>query len=43
MDAMALDATARAATIEAGLVRAADFSWAESARLTAAFFERVVS
>lgn len=43
MDAMTLDAAARAAAIAAGLQRAAAFSWAESARLTAAFFQRVVS
>jgi len=41
MDAMALDATARAAAIEAGLLRARLFSWEETARQTAGFFRRV--
>jgi len=43
MDAMALDTTARTAAIEAGLARAAGFSWEESARRTAAFFGQVVA
>jgi alpha-1,3-rhamnosyl/mannosyltransferase len=43
MDTMALDAPARAAAVEAGLKRAATFSWERSARMTADFFERVVS
>lgn len=43
MDAMALDETARAAAVRAGLRRAADFSWERTARLTADFFRQVKS
>jgi len=42
MDAMALDAAARAAAIEAGLLRAGQFSWEETARKTAVFFGQVL-
>jgi glycosyltransferase involved in cell wall biosynthesis len=43
MDAMALDPAARTAAIRAGLERAAAFTWEQTARLTAAFFQRVVA
>ena len=41
MEAMALDSPARETAIEAGLVRAAQFTWEETARRTAAFFRQV--
>lgn len=41
MDAMALTGAARSAAVEAGLARAAGFSWEASARRTAAFFRQV--
>jgi len=41
MDAMALDSGRREAAIRAGLERAAQFTWEETARRTAAFFRRV--
>ena len=41
MDAMALDGAERALAIRAGLARAAQFTWEETARRTAAFFRKV--
>jgi glycosyltransferase involved in cell wall biosynthesis len=41
MDAMALDGQARAVAVEAGLERAARFTWEETARRTASFFKQV--
>ena len=41
MDAMALDPAARAGAMQAGLERAAQFTWEETARRTAAFFRTV--
>jgi glycosyltransferase involved in cell wall biosynthesis len=43
MDAMALDEAARAAAVQAGLRRAADFTWERTARLTADFFRQVAA
>ncbi len=43
MDRMALDDAARAGAIRAGLERAAGFTWAETARRTAAFFKKVLA
>ena len=42
MDRMALDAEARSQAIQAGLQRASDFTWEETARRTAAFFRQVL-
>jgi glycosyltransferase involved in cell wall biosynthesis len=41
MDAMTLDSAARANAIQAGLERAAQFTWESTARRTAAFFSKV--
>lgn len=41
MDAMALDDAARTAAIHAGIRRAAQFTWENTARRTAAFFRQV--
>ena len=43
MDRMALDTSARAEAVRAGLERAAGFTWAETARRTAAFFRQVLA
>lgn len=43
MDHMALDPAARAAAVQAGLERAARFTWDETARRTAEFFRQVLS
>jgi glycosyltransferase involved in cell wall biosynthesis len=43
MDRMALDNAARAEAVSAGLRRAAGFTWAETARRTAAFFREVLA
>jgi glycosyltransferase involved in cell wall biosynthesis len=42
MDQMALDSELRGAAVEAGLHRAAEFTWEETARRTAAFFRKVL-
>ena len=42
MDRMVLDSESRTAAIEAGLLRAAEFTWEETARRTAAFFRKVL-
>ena len=42
MDKMALDEEARGQAIQAGLQRASDFTWEETARKTAAFFRQVL-
>jgi len=41
MDAMAFDGAERYAAVQAGLERAAQFTWEETARRTAAFFRQV--
>ena len=43
MDRVTLDSAARNAAIQAGLQRAAGFTWEETARRTAAFFRQVVA
>ena len=42
LDAMALDGPRRADATRAGLARAAGFTWENTARGTAAFFQRVM-
>ena len=42
MDKMALDGEARTRAIQAGLRRASEFTWEETARRTAAFFRQVL-
>ncbi len=43
MDAVALDQAVRRAAIDAGLARAATFTWEETARRTAVFFRQVLA
>jgi glycosyltransferase involved in cell wall biosynthesis len=43
MDALALDGDVRSTAIEAGLARAAQYTWEETARKTVAFFRQVIT